>query len=571
MQGKRFSLERKPLLTADSSDNAVADRAVEGEVTVVGIPWRFPGGAIDWRFNPTAEEGPFNPEWTWQLNRMSFWTQMAKAYEVTRDEKYARAFARQLRDWLDQTGGVPPGTRDDTAGSTFRTIEEGLRLMWSWRDAWLAFRESPSFSPPLRDRFVQSMRAQAEHLLAHRSHVNWLLMEMNGVHSFASLFPDFPESGEWRREAARSFAEAVRGQLLPDGLQCELSPDYHLVLWMCAAQLFRRARDGGTLGDLPADFSGLLERAAEGPLSMMTPSFVQPRFNDCYTIPAARVLGPASEFFPGRLDFLWGATHGREGRPPAGATASRLLPYAGFAAMRSGWDADATYLAFDFGPLGVGHWHQDKLSFTLWKGGEELVFDDGGGQYEDSPERRYGVSGYDHNVLLVDGLAQNRTEPRRNASPEGAGWSSTPKRDFARGVYDQGFGPEERRLAVHVREIEFLKPDRFVVTDRISSADGRAHDYEILFQLDTTDTEISADGRTLLAHYGRKWDLSITVVEGGEIVTATGQRTPRLSGWFIGRNDLSNHPATTVSIRAPGRMDHVFRTVLSPVPAATPA
>ena len=93
--------------------------------------------------------------------------------------------------------------------------------------------------------------------------------------------------------------------------------------------------------------------------------------------------------------------------------------------MRTDWTPDATYLAFDVGPLGMGHWHQDKLSFVLWKGNECLVFDDGGGQYEDSRRRRYGLSGYDHNTLLVDGLAQNRLNPRRVTAPIDAGWRST--------------------------------------------------------------------------------------------------------------------------------------------------
>ena len=555
-------LSTVPLVAAGRS---VSDRAADGEVTVINIPWNFPSNRIDWLFNPTSAKGPFNPEWTWQLNRMYFWEDMAKSYAATRDEKYARAFARQLEDWLDQTGGIPPETNYNSVGSPWRTIEEGLRLMGSWRTAWRAFGASPSFPQPLRDRFVQSMRAQARHLLAHRTRANWLLMEMNGVHSFASLFPDFPESGEWRRESARAFAVAAREQLLPDGLHYELSPDYHLVFYVCAEQLYRRAREDGTLGDLPPDFAEMLERGADGPLAMMTPAFVQPRFNDCYTIKSAHVLSSAAEFFPKRLDFLWGATHGRQGHPPAGATASRILPYSGFAVMRSGWEADATYLAFDFGPLGMGHWHQDKLSFTLWKGDEELVFDDGGGQYERSPERAYGLSGYDHNTLLVDGLAQNRSTPRQSSVPIDAGWVSTPERDFARGVYDQGFGPKQLRLATHTREMEFLKPDRFVITDRIVSADGNAHDYELLFQLDTTNTVVSKDGRSLLARYGRRWDLEMVVEEGGEITTVSGKRKPRLSGWFIGRNDLRNHPATTVSVRACGKRDHVFRTRLVPV------
>ena len=84
-----------------------ADHAVKGEVSVVGIPHEFPDGRIDWLFNPTSKKGPFNPEWTWQLNRMYFWTAFAEAYSATGDEKYARAFVRQFSDWFAQTGGVP--------------------------------------------------------------------------------------------------------------------------------------------------------------------------------------------------------------------------------------------------------------------------------------------------------------------------------------------------------------------------------------------------------------------------------------------------------------------------------
>lgn len=556
------------LVSVPQSLIAEADRVACGEVTEIGIPWSFQSNRVDWLFNPTKAKGPFNPEWTWQLNRMQFWSTLARAYTATHDEKYARAFARQLEDWLAQTGGVPAENGYNGVGSPWRTIEEGLRLMNSWPEAWRAFSTSPSFPSPLRERFRESMRAQARHILAHRSRGNnWLLMELNGVHSCAVLFPDMPESTAWRRESARLFAEAASEQLLPDGLHCELSPDYHLVFYVCAAQLYRRALKSGTLDELPAAFKELMVRGAEGPLAMTTPSFVQPRFNDCYTIAAEAVLKTAAEFFPDRADFRWGATHGREGAPPAGETESRFLPWSGFAVMRSGWEPDATYLAFDVGPLGIGHWHQDKLSFTLWKGGEELVFDDGGGQYERSAYRDYALSGYDHNTLLVDGLAQNRRGPRRLERPVDAGWESTPERDFARGVYDQGFGPREVRLAVHERRIEFLKPDRFVVTDVATSADGKAHDYEVLFQLDTTNTVVSADRRTLVARYGRVWDLRLTVEEGGEIATASGQRSPRLSGWFVGRNDLVIHPATTVSVRARARTNNVFRTVFEPIKA----
>ena len=553
-------------------DTKFADRAAEGHVCEVGIPWHFPSNRIDWLFNPTKAKPPFNPEWTWQLNRTGGWRLLADAYLATKDEKYARAFAVQLADWLDQTGAVPPEKGYNAQGSPWRTIEEGIRLMGPWPFAYRAFRHSPSLSDELRARFLACMRAQAKHLMAHRTEKgNWLLMEMNGVYTFACRFPELPESAALRKESSAILASAIREQVLPDGLHYELSPDYHLVFYICAAQMYELARECGFVQELPADYAEILERGADGYVKMMAPGFVQPRFNDCYTMETKRVLERAARLFPHRKDFLWAATGGAQGEPPASTpTASRYLPYSGFAVMRSGWDRDAAYLAFDVGPLGMGHWHQDKLSFTLWKGDEELVFDDGGGQYEVSDFRTYALSGYDHNTLIVDGLAQFRRDPKTVDGPVDAGWTTTPARDLARGTYDQGFGPKELKLARHVREIAFEKPELFRVTDTVTSADGQAHNYELLFHVDTTNVTVAADGRALVARFGKKWDLALTVEQGGAISLQSGVEKPRLAGWFVGRNNLTVHKATTISVKAPRAENATFVTTFRPVPSVLP-
>ena len=51
---------------------------------------------MDWLFDASAKKGPYNPEWTWQLNRMSFWTALARAYARTGDES-AEAVTGRLK------------------------------------------------------------------------------------------------------------------------------------------------------------------------------------------------------------------------------------------------------------------------------------------------------------------------------------------------------------------------------------------------------------------------------------------------------------------------------------------
>ena len=535
---------------------AEADAAAGGEVSVVGISHAFPDGRIDWLFNPTAKKGAFNPEWTWQLNRMYFWNALADAYSATGDEKYARAFVRQFSDWFAQTGGVPPEMDFNRVGSPWRTIEEGHRLANSWDAAWHAFSKSPSFCGRVREDFVKSAHAQARHLLAHSTNHNWLLIEMSGAYVFAIDFPGLPDAEEIRREALSRFYAAASKQLCPDGLHYEVSLDYHNVFYSIAAKICLRAMEAGKAGELPKGFLELLERGAEGPLAQITPNFSFPCFNDSNAFRASDIFGTAAKLFPSREDFLWAATEGGKGAPPAGKTASRFLPYSGIAVMRSGWDRDATYLAFDVGPTGANHVHQDKLSFTFWKGGEELVFDDGGGQYEQSALRGYATSGYDHSALLVDGLAQNRRSPCVCERPIDAGWRSDEKEDFAFGVYDQGFGPKELRLARHRREIRFDKAaDEFSVADIVESVDGREHDYTLLFQIDSTNVVISADASALSADFGRgrKWALAMTLPEGAKPEIVSGRLKPTPAGWFFGRIGAAPdvRPATTLFVRFP--------------------
>ncbi len=539
-----------------------ADRAIRGEVTLVNIPWSFPDGRIDFLFDPTIAKGPRNHEWVWQLNRTDFWNHMAAAYAKTGDAKYAAAFNTQLRDWIARTD-LPARWNDP--GSAWRTIEAGLRLMGSWECAFEAFRKAPEFTDENLCLMLGSMHRQSAHLIKHKTQGNWLMMEMNGAYTFATLFPEFKDSAATRIEAARILAEALRRQILPDGMHDELSPDYHSVTYDCGSGMLTLAQQYNRVNELPADFAPLLERASEAYLAMATPRLTQPRTNDSYTMDTRILLRTASRLFPQRADFRWAASGRAEGKAPE--SASRFLPYAGFAVMRSGWDPDAAYLCFDVGPLGTNHQHQDKLNIQLYQGNEELLFDDGGGQYEISAMRKYGISAADHNTVLVDGEGQNRREPRKATAPIEADWISNQRFDYAKGVYNDEFGESRRKTATHTREVRFFKPDFFCVVDTLRSADGQPHDYELLFQLDTKNmSSVPEFPGAMRSNFGKKHDLLILPLlpENLQITSVSGQTEPRIAGWFVGRHDTTLHPASTVFMKKSGQKDVRFATLLIP-------
>lgn len=548
-------------LNKRSFNAKTAEDAAKGKITVVNIPHQFPDGKIDFLYDPTRKTGIHNPEWQWQINRMYFWNDMAIAYRKSKDEMWAVSFAQQVHHWV--TNVPQPDSGWNKSGSAWRTIETGLRLMGSWQLAFEIFRKSPSVPDETLALMLASMHEQTCHAMAHRTSQNWLLMELCGVYTFAALFPEFKDAEKFRRQSAKIFGAEIKKQLLPDGMQNELSPDYHSVTFNCAKIFYNIARLADRLDELPPDFGTNVELAADAYLQLMTPAFVMPRTNDCFTMDVTDRLKTAYEFFPHRKDFLWGGTRGEKGKKPTGKTASRFLPWAGFAAMRSSWDADAAYLCFDVGPLGMNHIHQDKLNINIWKGDEELLYDDGGGQYEDSVHRRYGISAAAHNTILVDGEGQNRISPKKVSRPINASYFSNENFDYAQGLYNDTFGAKRLKPASHRREVLFVKPDFFAVADTMRSSDEKSHDYTMLLQMDTLNVQHGAGFvRGIL---NGKYDLYALLLSEDLSITVKSGSTDPVSGWYVGRNDKDLHPASTVRITAEAKKDFRFLTLFFPL------
>lgn len=556
------------LSSRGSFDVALAERTVAGKMREVNIDWQFPNGDIDFLFDPTAIHGPRNHEWLWQLNRHGFWSNMARTYRATGDEKYARAFEKQFLAWVAQTD-IPENWNGP--GSAWRTIECGIRLLGSWPVAFDGFRVSESVSDVTLLLMIASMHRQAVHLVQHPTSNNWLMMEFNGVYTFSALFTELADSEEHRRIAADRLIYETDAQTLSDGMHDELTPDYQSVTYGCAANFYALAVSLGLADEIPSRLPELLKSLAHAAVLLSTPGFTQPRTNDTYTIPTKRFTQRAEELFGADPLYRFVNSDRAEGEPPVAPTASALLPYAGFAVMRSDWGRDAAYLCFDVGALGKAHIHQDKLNINLYKGAEELIFDDGGGQYEDSPHREYALSACDHNTILVDGLPQSRTAPLLLDTPVDVHWISNDVFDYAVGEYDDVFGPEHVRLAVHRREVRFCKPDFFCVRDELTPVDGKNHDYEILFHMDTCKTHETPEYLNgICSDFGKEYDVALIPLDDVSapvrLASASAAMQP-CRGWYVGRNESNLHAATTVSRKAENAGHFHFVTLIFPLKA----
>jgi len=517
-------------------DKSRAESVLKHTFVVVGIPYSF-GEDIDWGFNPTtAPDSKFDRdyEWTWQLNRHGAWVTLARAYQASGDERLAREFDLQFSDWVAECP-VPVDGANQRPYSKWRTIEAGIRMSWTWPSVFTVFRRSPSVRNRTLISMLKSMIEHGRYLHSHPTGGNWLTMEMNGLFHVGVLLPFVKESKNWRDFAARRLFAELDTQVYPDGAQIELTPGYHNV----ALRSFLGPVD---IADayryrLPDGYLTKLERMFAYNMWVMRPDRDAPRWNDSWHVDVSGTLKKGFALFSHRKDFQWIATRGQDGTPPDHT--SHFFSYAGQVVMRSGWGSDALFLGFEAGPFGYGHQHEDKLGIVIFAYGKELLVEAGSYAYDASKWRRYVLSSYAHNVVLVDGQGQvRRGLPRQqyvSKEPIDVAFHSDEHYDYARGTYELGFGRREQHPARHVREVTFLKKAHlFFVRDMLEPLDGKPHSYQALFHLDAQNVELDRECGTVETQDAATANIRIVPLPSRDLKTriVSGQETPVVQGWL---------------------------------------
>ena len=560
-------------------DKQEADDAISGRVKVAHYAYAFPSGKIDWRFNATADRNDvaFTKEWQWQLNRMYFWPSMGDTYWATGEEKYAEAWVQQLRNWINQNPYPQEGE-----DKSWRTIEGGDRMGKYWPQAFHRFLLSPSVKDEDLIWYVKSSIEHARHLRQHLPYGNWLTYTMNGLFTVGAIFPELKKAAAWRRFAIDTMAAEMDRQWYPDGVYTEYSPSYHQTARRHILEIYDKAVQFGYADEIPENFMQHIERSFDYDLFLRTPNGMMPEINDSYHVQSS--LDDAAERFPDRQDYRWFATAGKKGSPLL--ETSHAFPYGGLYLMRTGWNVDANVLLFDAGPLGTMHEHQDKLHLMLWAFGREMLYDGGGGVYESSKYRPYGIDTYSHNTVLVDGQPQRRSggkpEDAYSEQPVEVLWESDEHHDYAAASYDGPYAAGDERPerhiervhfpnhfdeihypATHARRIYFLKPDIFLVHDLLQSVDGRSHTYEARWHLASTETAQGQKYKAVVTTDADQPNLAVIPLyrQGLKARSASGQEEPEMLGWRVTKGGAV--PTTTVTHTKTGTTGQ-FLTLLLP-------
>ncbi len=538
---------KKPEL--DAAADEAANDALENRFNFYGEKHQL-AEDIDWEFNPGT--------WHWghDLHRFSYLGPLTTAYEATGDVRYARKAKELILDWIAKCDFGRSFNIEKYAFGAYLNLTIHAA---AWSRTVKTLAAYGQVEPLELLRILKSLHDHLAYLeIVTNGHSgNWPTIGCMGMLATLEALPVFKDADRWIEYCRTTMDVQIAEQVLPDGVQDELTPHYHRVV---INNLLSAARSLRSLGsDLtPATLETLRKMVQYTQQAVVPDGSKQLAFNDSDpgSVPDLRRLLDSA----GLGNFL----------RPESELGPEFFPYAGVAFLRQRPDKGDLYLAFDAGPFGRGHQHEDKLGFWLFAYGHNFLVDPGRHLYDWSARSFYPylITTRAHSTIMVDGEGQNsRAHPNTwiAKAPLDIEWSASDEEVRAAGTYDFGYGKNNAIKVVHRREIVFVRERCWVIFDTLTG-DGD-HSIESRFQfapgkvvLDGTRVRTENSDANLLLWPVGAGDVTDTHIE-------EGQENPR-GGWYSdGYNKIE--PAPAFSQTRKGALPIRIATLLFPYKGET--
>ena len=362
---------------------------------------------------------------TWELNRHQQLVTLAKAWLLSKDEKYVRELIAQWHSWM-KANPYPLGINWGSA------LEVAFRsLSWIWVDQMLG--DAPGYTE-LRRELLPALafhgRSIERFLSTYFSPNTHLLGEAVALFFLGTLYPQIAAASRWQQTGWKIVLQAAQRQVHPDGVYFEQSLHYHVY----ALDFFLHARLLAAKNglEIPGEYDSTLGRMLSV-VQALSQAGPPEGFGDD---DGGRVFNSRRNRTEHMTDPLAVGTllYGREDLSAARLTEESIwlfgqqavdafpvenaFPVPLSAAFPNGGlyilansQPYAQQMVVDAGPQGVGrcgHGHADALSVRLTMDGQRWLVDAGSGVYisKDPADRNTFRGTAAHNTMRVDGLDQ---------------------------------------------------------------------------------------------------------------------------------------------------------------------
>ena len=547
------------------------------------IPPQEMGDPWDWSKRPQNDGS-----WTCHLNRQEFYLALGQAYWLTGDERYAKKLLELWTGWIRDSDHICYGALGPMCWVYI--YNEALRFIVS--------------SPSLTAHDFCTIQAwlatdNIDRLIADPRGFNQLMGSACAMVYTGVLMPEFKDAPAWIEEGDRRLIRFLNEAAYTDGALAEATFHYQ---WGSVTEFmyaWALAEKNGV--ELKAVSRDRMRKIAEYFVYTARPDWQWPWTGDGARGSACNLVEKIARLFPAEeaAEMRYFATHGHQGKQPTKSSA--WFAYPGLCVMRDRYTPEANYLYFDVGPTGIGHRHADKLSIEVSAFGRSLLEDLGihtyAGDPKEWPQQTLAASSRGHNTVVVDGKSQTIPSELGRA-PLDNPWMSTDVLDFNAGRYagpyvnvgnNRDLGGGEIRNVTHHRSVAFIKPDYWIVTDRLLPRPGpqppdvpvlaesfesgfknggeKAHEYEQLFHF--VPVKLKQDPKTLAVWSttpGTPNLVLVPVLDAGlSLEIAEGRQQPYLQGWYYQDTGPRVVPAPCVIYRRREKPPAIIQTVLYPL------
>ncbi len=462
-------------------------------------PSFFYGEDIDWTYWPVKDN-----ELRWQLHRTKWWQPMGKAYQVSKDEKYAKEWTLQYLDWIYKNPllSSSSASTEEVSSGELASVEN-VRFAWRPLEVshrlqdqtiqFLLFQDSEYFTPAFLSQFLCNYHKHAEHILGNYSQKgNHLLFEAQRMIYAGAFFPEFKQARTWRSSGISILNREIKKQVYADGMHFELDPHYHLAAINIFAKAIRVADANGFRNEFGADYLSTVEKMIEWVINCHFPNYTNPMFSDAKQDTKQEMLKNYQEWekiFPENLSIRYMASDRQRGAAPEHL--SKAFLSSGFYVFRNGWTEDAIQMTLKAGPPAFWHSQPDNGTFELFIKGRNFFPDSGSYVYAGSAEvnkqRAWFKQTRVHNTLTLNRENMSQCDSKNLI------WDRTTHR-IERLVYEN---PSYEGLT-HRRSVFFVDQSFFILVDEaIGEAEGKvAIHYNLCegdFKLDNSKHRINSE------------------------------------------------------------------------------
>lgn len=328
------------------------------------------GKDINWQYRPVQDQlvSTF-------LHRTAIWEPLGLVYRSTGDERYAQEWVFQVRDWIRKN---KQGAYPDDKDYAWKAFVTSFRLNY-WSGYFNLFLNSPHCTPAFLMEFLNSYNEQANYVQANFTDIgNHRLFEALHMLYAGGTFPELKNAAAWRKSGIAILNAEIQKQVLPDGMQFELSLSYHVTVIKIFLDGLRVTQLAGLASEFPASYLAQVEKMVLAVGKYSFPDYTFPLYGNSFLTTKSTMLKSYAEWasvFPQNKLIAWYASEGATGQKPD--YLSSALPNAGFYTFRSGWDAAATVLEVKAGPPAGFHSQPDNGTFDLWVRGRNFTPDAG--------------------------------------------------------------------------------------------------------------------------------------------------------------------------------------------------